>query len=70
MYKYQTIEGTTQQVSGSCAKYQGTGIQLVKIEDLIVPLYPTHLMTKNPQNSLSTTAIKKYNEYRSVGIEV
>ena len=26
-------------------------------------------MTQNPQNTLSTTAIKKYNEYRSVRIE-
>lgn len=26
-------------------------------------------MTQNPQNTLSTTAINKYNEYRSVRIE-
>ena len=63
------MEGTTQQVSGTTAKYQGIGIHLAKIGDLIIPLYPTYLMTQNPQNTLSTTAIKKYNEFRSVRIE-
>ena len=63
------MEGTTQQVSGSTAKYQGIRIHLAKIGGLIIPLYPTYLMTQNPQNTLSTTAIKKYNEFRSVRIE-
>ena len=63
------MEGTTQQVSESTAKYQGIGIHLAKIGDLITPLYPTYLMTQNPQITLSTTAIKKYNEFRSVRIE-
>ena len=27
-------------------------------------------MTQNPQNTLSTTAIKKYNEFRGVRIEI
>ena len=69
MYKYQSIEGTTQQVSGSYEKFQGIGIHVVKIEEIIIPLYLIYFMTHNPQNSLSTTAIKKYNEYKSVRIE-
>ena len=63
------MEGTTQQVSGSTATYQGIEIHLAKIGDVIIPLYLTYLMTQNPQNTLSTTAIKKYNEFRSVRIE-
>ena len=63
------MEEITHQVSGSYTKYQAIGIHLVKIGELIVPLYPTYLMTQNPQNILSTTAIKKYNEFRSVKIE-
>ena len=69
LWKYQEMEGTTQQVRESIAKYQGIGIHLAKIGDLIIPLYPTYLMAHNPQNTLSTTAIKKYNEFRSVRIE-
>ena len=43
---------------------------LVRIGKLIVPLYSTYFMIHNPQNTLSTTAIKKYNEFKSVRIEV
>ena len=35
----------------------------------MVPLYPTYFMPYNSQNMLSTTAIKKCNENRSVRIE-
>ena len=69
LWKYQEIEGTPQQVSGSYAKYQGIGIYLAKIGERVVPLYPTYLMNRYPHNALSTTAIRKYNEFRSVRIE-
>ena len=64
------MEGRTQQVSESYAKYQGLGIHLAKIGELIVPLYSTFLVNQNPQNPLSTTTIKKYNELISVRIKV
>ena len=32
----------------------------------MIPLFPTYLMPGNPQITISPTAIKKYNEYRSV----
>ena len=44
-------------------------MHLAKIGELSLPLYPTYLVTQNPQNTLSTTAIHKYNEYRSVRID-
>ena len=49
--------------------YQGIETCLFRIGELIVPLYPTYFMTHNPQNTLSITAIKKYNEFRRVRIE-
>ena len=48
MRKYQEMEGRTQQVSESYAKYQGLGIHLAKIGELIVPLYSTFLVNQNP----------------------
>ena len=69
LWIYQEKEGTTEQDSKSYAKYQVIGIHLTKIEELVISLYPTYLMTQNPQNILSITAIKKYNEFRSIRIE-
>ena len=32
-------------------------------------MYPSYLMKDNPQNTISTTTVKKYNDYRSVRVE-
>ena len=63
------IEGTITQVTGNPGVYTGIGIVLWKIGDIIILLYPSYLMEINPQNTISTTAIKKYNEFRSVRVE-
>ena len=66
-YTFTPYKGNIQQVTGDCGQYEGVGIVLCRIgQDIIVPLYPSYLMPKNPQNTISPTAIKKYNEYRSV----
>ena len=62
-------QGQITQVTGDTGEYTGIGIVLGKIGDIIIPLYPTYLMKDNPQNTISTTAIKKYNDFRSVRIE-
>jgi hypothetical protein len=56
-------------VTGDTGEYTGIGIVLGEIGDIIIPLYPTYLMKDNPQNTISTTVIKKYNDFRSVRIE-
>ena len=63
------MDETTQHFSGSYAKYQGICIQLVRRGELIMPLYLIYFMTQNPYNKLSTTALKKCNEFRNVRIE-
>ena len=62
-------QGQITQVTGDTGEYTGIGIVLGKIGDIIIPLYPTYSMKDNPQNTISTTAIKKYNDFRSVRIE-
>ena len=63
-------QGIIQQVTGETGTYDGIGIVLIRIDQqLIIPLYPTYLMRGNPQNTISPTAIKKYNECRSVRME-
>ena len=56
-------------MTGDSGEYTGIGIVLGKIGDIIIPLYPSYLMENNPQNTISTTAIKQYNDYRSVRVE-
>ena len=66
-FTFTPCKGNIQQVTGDCGQYQGVGIVLCRIgQDIIIPLYPCYLMPQNPQNTISSTAIKKYNEYRSV----
>ena len=56
-------------VTGDPGEYTRIGIVLAKIGNIIIPLYPSYLIKKNPQNIISTAVIKKYNEFRSVRIE-
>ena len=44
----------------------GPGIVLVRINDMFIPLYPCFFMPDNPQNTLGSNALKKYNNFRSV----
>ena len=67
-----STKGKIIQVTGSSGDYEGVGIVICQIGDdpVTIPLYPSYLMRDNPQNSISTTAIKKYNDFRSVRVEV
>ena len=68
-WTFTPIKGKITQVTGDEGEYLGIGIVLARIGDIIVPLYPSYYMPGNPQNTISTTAIKRYNDYRSVRIE-
>ena len=59
------------QVIGTSGEYEGVGIVIIQIGDdpETIPLYPSYLMRDNPHNTISTTAIKKYNDFRSVRVE-
>ena len=57
---------------GTSGEYEGVGIVIIQIGDnpVTIPLYSSYLMRDNPQNNISTTAIKKYNDFQSVRVEV
>ena len=64
-------KGKIIQVTGTSGEYEGVGIVIIQIGDdpVTIPLYPSYLMRDNPQNTISTTAIKKCNDFRSVRVE-
>ena len=67
-----SAKGKIIQVTMTSGDYEGVEIVICQIgEDPVKnPLYPSYLMRDNPQNTISTTAIKKYNDFRSVRVEV
>ena len=68
-YAITYTSGEIIQVTGDIGKYAGIGIVLGKIGDIIITVYPSYLTKDNPQNTISTTSIKKYNDFRSVRVE-
>ena len=64
-------KGKIIQVTGTSGNYEGVGIVICQIGDdpVIIPIYPSYLMRDNPQNTVYTTAIKKYNDFHSVRVE-
>ena len=65
-YSITNTTGKITQVTGDTGEYTGIVIVLGKIGDIITPLYPSYLMKNDPQNTILTTAIVKYNDFRSV----
>ena len=70
-YQYQEKDTPIQQVSGTTSPAQGFGTVVISIpnSDFYILLWPTYYMPNNPQNTLSTTALKYYNHFRSVRME-
>ena len=69
-HAFTPTKGKITQVTWDTGEYEGVGIVLCQIgEEMIIPLYPAYLMRDNPQNKISSTAIKKYNDFCSVQIE-
>ena len=70
-YVMQPITSQVTQVSGEKAVCEGIGIVIIHIPktDIIIPLYPAYYAPEFPQNTVSPTAIKHYNKYRSVRSE-
>ena len=59
------------QVTGISGDYEGVGIVICQIGDdpITISLYLSYLIRDNPQNTISTTAIKKYNDFHRVRVE-
>ena len=66
-----SYKGNIIQVTGTSGDYEGVWIIICQIGDdpVTIPLYSSYLMRDNPQNTISTTAIKKYNDFHSVRVE-
>ena len=60
-----------QQLSGHMTLTKGYGTAIARIPNtsFVIPLWPVFYMPDNPQNTLSPTAIKCYNAFRSVRVE-
>ena len=61
-----------QEVSSNHLQSQGVGIVIIQLPDSTktIPLYPVHYIPNNPQNTLSPSAIKYYNKYKYVEINI
>ena len=64
-------KGKIIQVTGTSGDYEGVGIVICQIGDypITISLYLSYLMRDKPQYTIFTTAIKKYNDFRSVRVE-
>ena len=60
------------QVSGDTANCPGWGLAFMAVPNSsfpIIPLWPCYYMPKNPQNTLSQQALKRYNHFKAVNTE-
>ena len=60
------------QVSGDTTNCLGLGLAFMEIPNTsfpIIPLWPCYYMPKNPQNTLSQQALKRYNHFKAVNTE-
>ena len=59
-------------LNGSKAPAKGFGLIIIKNPNtnIIIPLWLSYYMPKNPQNTISKAALKHYNESRNVRTEV
>ena len=65
-WRLQETKAMVKGVFGKRNESIGPGIVLVRIDDMVIPLYPCFFMPDNPQNTLGNNALKKYNNFRSV----
>lgn len=69
-YQLKSTTSGMQQVSGTQVSTKGIGVVIIKfpIHNYILPLYPVYYIPTNPQNTLSPSAIKLYNEYSNINV--
>ena len=62
------VKCNVQIINGRKAPEKGFGIVMVYITktNIIIPLWPSYYMLQNPQNTISKTALKYYNQFISV----
>ena len=67
-YSFKNNICNVQHVGGSGIFASGFGIIFIKLKksNIIIPLYPVYYMPKNPQNTLSTGALKHYNGFKHI----
>ena len=58
-------------LNGRKAPAKGFGLDIIKTPktNIIIPLWPSYYMPQNPQNTISQTALKNYNESRNFRTE-
>ena len=69
MFTYiRPVRYNVQIINVSSAPTKGFGLVIIKIpkKNIIIPLWPPYYMSQNPQNTISETALKYYNQFRSV----
>ena len=69
MFAYiRPVKCNVQIINGSKALAKGFGLVIIKIPktNIIIPFWPPYYMPQNPQNIISQTTIKHYNQFRSV----
>ena len=62
------VKVNAQMLNGRKASSKGFGLVIIKIPktNMIIPLWSSYYMPQNPQNTISQTALRHYNELRSV----
>ena len=58
-------------IIGGKAPAKGFDLVIIKIpnKNIIIPLWPSYYMPQTPQNTISQTTLKNYNQFRSVRTE-
>ena len=58
-------------LNGSLSTAKVFSLVIIEIPktNIIIPLWPSYYMPQNPQNTISPTALKYYNEFRNVRTE-
>ena len=72
MFTYITpVKYNVQILNGRKSREKGFGLVMVKIPktNIIIPLWPSYYIPQNPQNTISQTALKHYNQLISVKTE-
>ena len=66
--QYRPAATHIQQISGDSTSSLGYGIVIIRLpnDPMLMTLWKVYYMPVNPQNTISGTALKKYNSYRSV----
>ena len=65
------VQCNVQIINGRKAPTKGFGFVIFKNlkTNIIIPIWPSYYMPQKPQNTISKTALKYYNEFRNIKTE-